>query len=174
MWYRVSSMGRPSMGRDTASLQQRFLRYVDKTSSPKGCWLWTGAKDRDGYGSFKIRVDGKLEQRAHRIAYIWWKAPIPDGSWMLHKVECSDSSCCNPDHVYAGNARQNSNDAITTGAMRRGEASSHSKLTALQVRVIRALYRRGQGTQASLALEFGVVPFAIFQIIKRRTWKHVK
>ena len=30
----------------------RFWSYVDKDSSPDGCWLWTGSVSRRGYGKF--------------------------------------------------------------------------------------------------------------------------
>ena len=41
---------------DIASVKERFLKYVDKTSSTSGCWLWTGhtggSTARYGYFSF--------------------------------------------------------------------------------------------------------------------------
>src|SRR5262245_29449771 len=123
MWYRLLPMGRISMGSDTAALKKRFLRFVDSTSSPKGCWLWTGFKDKDGYGYFKIRVDGKAEQRAHRVAHILWKGPIPANKMLLHVRDCSNKSCCSPEHTYIGTALQNSADAIAVGRILRGEAS---------------------------------------------------
>ena len=40
-------------------LPQRFWDKVDKISSDKGCWLWTG-QTKHGYGLFYL--DGKKEK----------------------------------------------------------------------------------------------------------------
>src|SRR5215472_6668183 len=90
-----------------ADLQARFLKHVDKTSSPKGCWLWVSSTRGGGYGNISIRMpDGHMECLAHRIAYIWWIGPIPAGKEVCHRGFCNNPHCVNPDHLYADTHQQ--------------------------------------------------------------------
>ena len=63
------------------------------TSNPAACWIWTGRTDRDGYARFG---SGGL---AHRMAYIAFKEPIPEGHEIDHL--CRTRACVNPDHLEA-------------------------------------------------------------------------
>ena len=58
--------------------------------SPTGCWLWTGALDRDGYG----RHGGSF---AHRAVWEMVEGPIPAGLEMDHL--CFVRCCVNPSHL---------------------------------------------------------------------------
>ena len=75
------------------TLEERFLAKVQKTT---GCWLWTGSKDRQGYGA--IHRDNSME-RAHRVSHELYKGPIPDGLTIDHL--CRNTSCVNPEHLEA-------------------------------------------------------------------------
>jgi len=59
-----------------------------------GCWLWDGATLRGGYGAFGVPGIGRL---AHRVSYILYRGPIPDGLQLDHlcRVRC----CVNPWHL---------------------------------------------------------------------------
>lgn len=82
-----------------------FLSRVDKDSSPDGCWIWTGRVDKYGYGR------GKYQRRslgAHRIAYLLFVGPLPDGVPLDHTCHdrscelgtgCMHRRCVNPDHL---------------------------------------------------------------------------
>lgn len=48
-------------------LEQRFWSKVARVDDDSSCWLWTGAKSSDGYGSF--RVAGRT-LGAHVVAYM--------------------------------------------------------------------------------------------------------
>lgn len=64
------------------------------------CLLWTGSRDRDGYGILRKRQGGALKARsAHREAYERHYGPIPEG-WQLHHL-CYQPPCVNPAHLVA-------------------------------------------------------------------------
>lgn len=79
-------------------------RFMDKVSKVNGCWIWTGAKDKDGYGVF--RHNG-LARRAHRLSYIYYKGAIPTGHVIRHS--CANL-CVNPAHLKSGTQQQNMDD----------------------------------------------------------------
>ena len=87
--------------------EQRFWPLVQKTS---GCWLFTGARDRDGYGQF--RANGMY--KAHRMAYELIKGPIPKGLVLDHL--CDTPSCVNPDHLNPTTNKRNILRGVGAGA----------------------------------------------------------
>lgn len=58
------------------------------------CWLWLGAKDPHGYGTFW--VSGRFV-RAHRFAYQELTGPVAKGLYLDHL--CRVRHCVNPDHL---------------------------------------------------------------------------
>lgn len=63
-------------------------------SGPGGCWLWTGAADKLGYG--RVNVSG-VTRSAHRVSYECYVAEIPDGLTIDHL--CRVPACINPWHL---------------------------------------------------------------------------
>lgn len=55
-----------------------------------GCWNWTGAKVRGGYG-------GHGSGRAHRVAWELLVGAIPEGHDLHHL--CGNRLCVNPEHL---------------------------------------------------------------------------
>lgn len=62
---------------------EAFDKFVRRTEDH---WLWTGYVDpRDGYGRFKPHHN-VAAQLAHRVAYVRWIGPIPDGTPVIDHV----------------------------------------------------------------------------------------
>ena len=80
---------------------EEVLRFWDKVRVTDGCWEWTAAKDRAGYGNFHIRTnDGNHRwSKAHRLAFEFVLHEIPAGLVIDHL--CRNTSCVNPDHLEA-------------------------------------------------------------------------
>jgi hypothetical protein len=78
---------------------QRFARKLKQHGE---CWLWTGHKDRKGYGQFKFQGVAKW---AHRWSYATFIAPIPAGETINHK--CANPSCVNPEHLHPMSRSEN-------------------------------------------------------------------
>ena len=82
-------------------MRSELERFVSKLSFD-GCWLWTGAVSRDGYGQFAVNRRPVL---AHRWAYQFWNGPIPT----KHEIDhlCRNPQCVNPSHLEAVTHREN-------------------------------------------------------------------
>lgn len=155
-------------------VEVRFWAKVDKTSSPNGCWLWTGSKHPEGYGCFDWHEIG--EQRAHRIAWILTHGKIPDGKYVLHICPGKhNTQCVNPDHLEIGDQTRNMSQAMDQGTffkIPKGEGHPNSLLSDEAVLEIRREYRRFN--VKNLAAKFNVSIATIRDVAKGRSWSHVK
>lgn len=75
------------------NLVEKIERDMD---DPDGCWTWTGAVDRAGYGIFKLGTNGN-NVKAHRAVYTFEVGPIPEDMTLDHT--CRNTSCVRPDHL---------------------------------------------------------------------------
>lgn len=100
-WYMGYPMDAPIVRLAGRTEEQRFLDFVDETSSPSGCWLWTGAVNPEGYGLFgltKSKEDRGGSISAHRWSYRHFVGPIPE--W----ADCLDHTCHSFDLSCPGGA----------------------------------------------------------------------
>lgn len=67
-----------------------------------GCWEWTGARDREGYGNL---THAGLKWQAHRLSYFAFNGTLPDGLVIDHL--CRNRACVNPDHIEMVTDREN-------------------------------------------------------------------
>mgnify|MGYP006447779273 CR=1 FL=1 len=87
--------------------KKQLNRFMDKFSMPskESCWEWDASKDSYGYGTFWYKG---CSERAHRVSYMTFVGPIPDGMCVLHR--CDNTSCVNPDHLLLGTQADNVHD----------------------------------------------------------------
>lgn len=157
--------------------QRRFWCRVDKTSSEKGCWLWTGFIDKDGYGRAK---GGSAARRSWELTK---GRPIPSGKHILHI--CDVRRCVNPAHLFLGDHQTNMKDAQLKGKMNRIQNPKRwnsgfqlgnrigcipRKLTKRSVLSIRKLYSSGNYSQEDLGRRFGVSQVMISRIVRGKNW----
>lgn len=81
-------------GSDPALVAARFWSKVRQDGD---CWVWTGFKSPDGYGKFRAAAPSRRMLPAHRVAYEWMVADIPDGLTIDHL--CRNRACVNPYHM---------------------------------------------------------------------------
>lgn len=172
-WRRTGAVG----GRKPLTLEERLWRRVDKTpgQGPNGdCWEWRGYVHPTGYGQLARDADGR-NINTNRAAWSVTNGDIPEGLWVLHT--CDNRLCCNPDHLWLGTPKDNTQDMIAKGRRRkatqvvRGEDVDNAKLTEEIVRQMRA---EPPMTFKELGLKYGVSPGTANKVILRQTWKHVK
>lgn len=75
---------------------------INKTELVGDCHIFTGCKDRDGYGIISI---GGKNYRAHRYSYEIYNGEIPRNCVVHHT--CSKRSCVNPAHLQAISPQSN-------------------------------------------------------------------
>jgi len=94
----------------------RFWRFVPKGNADD-CWIWRGAKNNKGYGTFSYGKDhttGKhVTGLAHRFSYAMLVGPIPDGMFLCHT--CDTPACVNPGHLFIGDQFANMRDLRDKG-----------------------------------------------------------
>jgi len=89
-------------------LAERLERDLVRRSGH--CLEWTGSNIR-GYGQFTLHG---VHYKTHRLAWeLAHEEPVPDGLFVLHA--CDNPPCCEPSHLFLGNAAQNSADMVSKG-----------------------------------------------------------
>ena len=64
----------------------------------KGCWLYQGFLNAEGYGRVTVRHGKTVKTHyAHRLAWERTHGAIPSGA-QVHHV-CGKRACCNPKHL---------------------------------------------------------------------------
>ena len=155
------------MPKHVTPIREKLKRYIVADS---GCWEWAGVKDRDGYGVFGHHRGKQL--RAHRASYTEHIGEIPDGACVCHK--CDNPSCINPDHLFIGSTRENTEDMIKKGRKFITSGSLHgmSKLTDKDVSEIIELRKSGLLLKEIAAI-YGVSFQHVSLITHRKSWRHL-
>lgn len=123
----------------SAERQDRFWAKVERGADDQ-CWRWLGRGSVNGFGRFGIRVNRKrtIDVYAHRAAWVLtYGRAVPAGSEVFHAV-CGDRLCVNPYHLQLGVARERLAAAKARGTLPAGERHHAAKLTAMEVRQLRA------------------------------------
>jgi len=144
---------------------ERFWSYVNKKGpypDPKKypklktrCWIWTRSLCK-GYGQFSI-ASCKMEY-AHRFAFQTTYPDIDIGGYQVcHK--CDNELCCRPSHLFRGTNLDNSLDKCK-------KERQWKKLTILQRKEIKRLYKLGNLTQREIGRKYKVTDVTISAIVR--------
>lgn len=161
-----SSFGHGSHLKWCGTREAHFWRNVDKTSSERGCWLYTSTISFEGYGYVNIGAGVKRQQwQAHRYAWSLLKGAIPEGAFVLHT--CDVRHCVNPEHLYLGDHKANARDRI----VRRRDTGA--TLSYEKVQEVRKLLAEGKLFNYQIAEMMGCSPSVITGIRTGRTFRYV-
>ena len=131
-----------------------------------GCWVWTGAKNSQGYGILGLAGSFWL---AHRAAWFMHTGIKPEQCVCHH---CDNPPCVNPDHLFLGTQGDNTRDMERKGRSyhKSGELHGRAKLTWDDVNKIRQMHRDGVATRA-ISRAFPIVSRSVITgIVKNRIW----
>lgn len=113
-------------------------------------------------------------QGTHRVSFALRNGPIPHGMLVLHK--CDNPPCCNPEHLFLGNTRENAWDMISKGrgrhVLRIGSNHGRAVLTEAHIPEIRTAVAAG-ASYSDLARKYGVNRATLWYAATGRTWRHV-
>lgn len=130
------------------------------------CLIWTGSRNRDGYGRYH---KDRHTYVAHRYAWEKTNGPLQADSILMHS--CDNPACVNVNHLSIGTHQSNQADKFAKGRQAKGEKIGTSKLSEKQVLEIRARVADG-ARKIDLAAEYGVhrdtIRFAI-----NKYWRHL-
>lgn len=153
----------------------RFWEKVD-VAGPDECWLWLASVNGGEWGGYGQIWNGERNLSAHRVSWVLEHGDIPKGVNVLHA--CDVPPCVNPKHLFLGTQADNAADMWSKGRQggcyAAGEKNGFSKLAERQVRAIRRRYADGGVTMAELGAEYGCNKTAIWKIVHRESWPHVR
>lgn len=124
-------------------------KIMSKVKKTPTCWLWVGAHDRRGYGTFHHR---DRTYKAHRVVYTLLIGEIPRGKLLLHS--CDNPACVNPEHLIPGTQQDNMDDMIRKGRHRKPLEKRPIKKLSSEER--QAILQDNHRSNRVLAKEFGV------------------
>jgi hypothetical protein len=142
-------------GRIRAGLTaKQSIRFWSKVQPSDGCWLWTGATFRNGYGMFNAGrwLNGRQDTRyAHRVAYQLTTGSIPAGLVVMHV--CDTPACVRASHLSLGTQADNNRDCRQKGRDAREHPGAWTVEPALRRHLIAASVTAPRGTLARLCRE---------------------
>ena len=144
---------------------QKIAFMVDSS----GCWICTSHKPlkHEGKKYYQTSING-VTDRLHRHIYRMCHGPIEKDAVVRHT--CDNPLCINPAHLKEGTHQDNVQDRVDRDRSARGERNGRAKLTEANVRDIRSLTKV---PNSQLAWMYGVDRKVIYNIRRRKSWRHV-
>lgn len=152
--------------RERRPLAEKFWEKVN-ISGPNDCWNWF-AKAKTDFGYGRMTHGRGVHLKSHRISWFLTNGEIPAGMCVCHK--CDNPACCNPNHLFLGTKKDNSQDMKAKNRMvlppvKAGEKHHNSKIPSSDLPYVRS----GVLTRRQFAKKYGVSYQTIYRIQKNQS-----
>ena len=152
-----------------ASVTGRYrcgVDWIERNAGYTGddCLRWPFAVSDLGRGT--VVWSGKTIPASRAMCLAAHGEPPTPEHHAAHACGKGHDRCCNPRHLRWATPQENEADKLAHGTLRRGSDINTSKLTADDVRAIRASGENGK----VLADRYGVSTTAISMVRRRRSW----
>jgi hypothetical protein len=128
------------------------------------CWLFQGYKDSHGYGSSTFM---SKSMGSHVLSYKAFNQISIIPSKMIVRHKCTQKSCCNPEHLEIGTAKDNADDRIRDGTW----INNRAKITEETAILIKN--SKGTATMKARVLKYGTTLRTVAHIDSGKTWKNI-
>ncbi len=124
------------------------------------------------YYTVRLTRNGKrYERRVNRLVCEVFHGPPPSNiHHAAHKDGDSLKNCST--NLYWATPQENIDDRERHGRTMRGDGHYHAKLSAKDIPIIRELWSAGL-KQPEIARRFDVTAYAISDVVRRKSWKHI-
>lgn len=157
---------KPFKQRRTRSSAENFWSRVSAPTAT-GCREWQGYTLKNGYG--RLMWNRELVS-AHRLAWLLSTGSPAGDAYVCHR--CDNRRCCEPTHLFLGDARENYADCRAKDRHMRGERQPLAKLTSADIPLLRRLWKDG-ATLEAIAKRFGICKQTVHRAATGRSWAHV-
>lgn len=173
-WRENKRLAQPMIPTELKAIADKIATRSTKTDT--GCIVWQGAKDARGYGIIRYNGRNVRVHRAMLAAYLNEPSllePLSNKGWQRGYVlhSCDNPTCCNPKHLRLGSAQDNADDKKIRGRQK-FNPNLPRKLTEDAVREIRDVAQTWEG-MCDMMKKHRVGQLAIYDVLKRKTYKHV-
>lgn len=140
--------------------------------------LRPGKTGKCGHLTIALRKDGRMKSYyVHRLVLLAFVGSCLEGQECRHLDGKPANNVLN--NLCWGTSKENSQDSIRHGTTPkgkpglRGERNGMSTTTDATVREIRRMYATGKYTAVALSKVFNVSASAVYDVVARRTWRHI-